>query len=99
VGVGENMNNPLTDRRIFLNSDASHFILNLNQNLGTVEGFLSAEDYSNPADIFLSDLDIGGSLGSAMTLSDSFIAVMDGGRPLSISMATLEASRTMPAIW
>ncbi len=76
VGVAERMSNLTIARRRFMNTDANDFGLSINREMGTVAGTLSAFDAMYPPDIFLSNIEIGSSHGSAYVLDDNFAALL-----------------------
>jgi len=78
LGVAEDMAAPDVNRRIFMNSQAANFRLNVNKDSGTVSGNLSAGDFYGSGSA-ITNLQIGGSLPSAYVLDDAMIALMGGG--------------------
>lgn len=75
AGIAENMSDPATDRRIFMNENPDDFQFTLDKEAGTVNGSLSAVDVSN-ANRYLSSIEIGWSNGSAYILDDAFVALL-----------------------
>ncbi len=81
VGISENIAAPATDRRVFLNADASEFSLTLNKDLGTVSGSMSGADFSLPANIMINSLTIGNASDrqkSAYIKDDVLAASLEG---------------------
>ncbi len=74
VGVAEQMSNPM-NRRIFMNTNPTGFLLGINRDLGILSGSLSADDILN-ANVHLLNIEIGSSHGSAYVLDDAFAAVL-----------------------
>lgn len=77
MGAAEDMAAPEINRRIFMNSQASDFQLNVNKDTGTINGSMSASDFNGSLST-IDNLQIGGSLASAYVLDDAMIALLGG---------------------
>lgn len=76
AGIAEDMSDPETDRRIYMNDDPDAFRLILDQDTGTVSGTISAFDIISPSERHLDYIEIGSSHGSAYILEDNFVALL-----------------------
>ena len=75
MGIAEDMAAPHVNRRIFMNDQAGGFQLSVNKDVGTLSGNLSAGDF-NGSGSAITNLQIGGPLGSAYVLDDAMIALL-----------------------
>jgi hypothetical protein len=78
IGVGEDMNNPNTDRVIFVNSDSNEFKLPIDKDAGTFFGTMSGKDFLGSA-TELKSLTLGGSTSESVYVSNDKIAAILGG--------------------
>ncbi len=85
IGLSEDMASPDVDRRIFRNADANNFSLSLNRDAGTLSGSITAADVYDPANNNISNLQVGGSHGSAYVLDDNFVAILGSDTNNAIS--------------
>lgn len=76
VGVAEQMNSPFLSRREFMNLDPNNFSMTIDRDHGSVTGTLTAQDYTLPADRYLTGIEIGGTDKSAYVLDDRFAAIL-----------------------
>jgi hypothetical protein len=73
VGVAEDTAAPDVNRRLFFNSNAGEFAFTVDKDRGTLAGFLTAKDVNgSPAGLY--HIGLGGSLPSAVVLSDNLAA-------------------------
>jgi len=77
VGVAEDMSNPDVNRRLFMNSFADDFTLNLDRDNGVLSGVYSAPDVAGSTTT-VSALEIGATHGSAVITDTMFVAEMGG---------------------
>jgi hypothetical protein len=75
IGVSENMTDPSSNRRLFMNYGSSDFVLNIDRESGTLSGLLSAEDTITGM-ATINYLEIGGSHGSAYVLDDNMVGLI-----------------------
>ena len=77
TGVGEDMNQPDQNRRVFLNKKDSDFSITLDRDAGTVTGSFSAADFHDSS-INLENVKIGDAGNSAYITDDMFAALISG---------------------
>ncbi|MGM5484228.1 MAG: hypothetical protein ACQER9_04920, partial [Nanobdellota archaeon] len=92
IGIAENIQQPETGKRVFLNYFPENFKLSLNPEQGIVSGSMSAEDIYGSGHK-LSEIGIGGSdTNSSYLADDAFIALMHGTDTISDFTETSKSS-------
>jgi len=78
IGVGEDMNDPNTDRVLFVNSDSDEFKLTIDKDAGTFFGNLSGKDFLGTG-TQINSLTLGGGTNESVYVTDKKIAAFLGG--------------------
>lgn len=84
VGIGEDMNQIDVNRRLYMNLNPADFSLTIDRDNGTFTGSLTLTDQDDPS-AMISNLQIGGSNGSAYISDHLLIAEIGGGTPIFVS--------------
>ena len=85
TGIAEDMASPNVNRRIFSNNSSGGFALTINKDAGTLNGFLSGEDFLNPANQ-ITGLTIGGGDSDSAYITDKIMgASLSGSSAIDIN--------------
>ncbi|MDH3360548.1 MAG: hypothetical protein OEL55_06720, partial [Desulfobulbaceae bacterium] len=92
TGMSENIADPNSGRRLFMNNNSSGLTMNINRDSGTVNGSFTAADYSGSGTTI--NVNIGAN-GSAYVLDDNLIALLDGSVTYGTSNSSLPGTNYM----
>ncbi|MCK4858701.1 MAG: hypothetical protein KAT58_12075, partial [candidate division Zixibacteria bacterium] len=84
VGVGEDMNNPETNRRYFMNMGTADLFMSIDRDTGDISGSMNAADIGGST-AMISGLQIGGTNPSAYLTDRILAAGLGGGTPIAFS--------------